>query len=365
MHRDFSKDAAEILAEKLRAGLIDRRGFLTALGAMGLAVVLRPGMAQAAEGEVVLCNWGGAAVDAFQQAFGAPFTAQTGMKLVIDGAGPSTGAIRAMVDSGNVIWDVTDGGLIDGMTLGAAGFAEPIDYAIVDKTKVRDGLAQEFGVGNYTFATVIAYQASKFPTAPLSAVDFFDFDKFPGKRTMCKWVQGQLELALLADGVAVADLYPLDVDRAFKKLEPYLKDIIFWEGGAGSQQLFRDGEVAMGFIWHTRAKLLRDENPDFTWTWTNNMLSTSAWSVPKGNPAGKKVFDFINSALDPEGQLTLLRLMGNGPTNPKALALMTDADKAIDPTAPGNTEGQVTISQDYYAANEAELQNQYLDFIAA
>ncbi|PZQ95837.1 MAG: ABC transporter substrate-binding protein [Cereibacter sphaeroides] len=360
----FAKDTAEIALQKLRSGQIDRRSFMAALGAMGATLALRPGVAMAAEGEVVLCNWGGAAVDAFQEAYGVPFTAKTGMKLVIDGAGPTTGAIRTMVDSGNVIWDTTDGGLIDALSLGG-DFLEPIDYAIVDKTKVREDAAQEYGVGNYTFANVLAFTKSKVgDTPPTSWVDFLDFEKYPGKRTMCKWVQGQLEPILLADGVKPEDLYPLDVDRAFAKLEPYLADIIFWEGGAGSQQLFRDGEVVMGNIWHTRANLLRKENPDFDWTWNQNMLLTSAFSVPKGNPAGKKVFDFINSALDPEGQITLLRLMGNGPTNPAAEAMMTDEDRKVNPTSPGNTEGQVAISPAYYAENEADLQNKFLDFIA-
>ena len=66
---------------------------------------------------------------------------------------------------------------------------------------------------------------------------------------------------LLADGVAPDDLYPLDVDRAFAKLKPLLPDLIFWEGGAQSQQLFRDGEVVMGNIWHTRANLLAQGEP--------------------------------------------------------------------------------------------------------
>ena len=66
---------------------------------------------------------------------------------------------------------------------------------------------------------------------------------------MCKWIQGQLEAVLLADGVKPEEIYPLDVDRAFKKLEPLLPNLIFWDAGAQSQQLFRDGEVVMGNIW--------------------------------------------------------------------------------------------------------------------
>ena len=37
-------------------------------------------------------------------------------------------------------------------------------------------------------------------------------------------------LALVADGVAPADLIPLDWDRAFAKMEP-IKDDVVWFGG--------------------------------------------------------------------------------------------------------------------------------------
>jgi putative spermidine/putrescine transport system substrate-binding protein len=181
---------------------------------------------------------------------------------------------------------------------------------------------------------------------------------------MCKWIQGQLESVLLADGVKPEEIYPLDVDRAFAKLKPLLPNLIFWEGGAQSQQLFRDGEVVMGNIWHTRANLLHKETDKFTWTWNEQLLFASAWSVPKGNPAGKKVFDFINSSLDPEPQLTLLRLMGNGPSNPKAVEQMTADDKKVDPATPENMTTALKILPEYYADNEADLQNRFLDFIS-
>lgn len=360
----FAKDAAEIVLRKFRDGQLDRRGFLAALGALGLSVALRPGTAHAAENEIVLCNWGGTAVDAFQKAYGIPFTAKTGMKLVIDGAGPSNGAIRTMVQNGNVIWDVADSSLVDGKGLGGAGFLTPIDYSVIDRKKVMEGYAQDYAIANYTFANILAYNREKTKADLTSWADFLDFDKYPGKRTMCKWVDGQLEPILLADGVKPEDLYPLDVDRALKKLEPYLKEFIFWDGGAQSQQLFRDGEVVMGNIWHTRAKLLRDENPNMTWTWNQNLLFCGAWVVPKNNPSGKKVFDFINAALEPQAQIDLMRIMGNGPTNPAAEALMTDADRKLSPTSPANTKGQVLVSSDYYGTHEAELQNRFLDFIS-
>ncbi len=363
----FALDAAQIALERFQCGRIDRRSLLLALGSLGLtAAALEPDEARAAAAEIVVCNWGGEAVDAFAKAYGAPFTRKTGVKVAIVGSGPAVGVIRAMVESGRVIWDATDGGIVDSLTLGRLGLVEPIDYTIVDRSQLPPALAGKFGVSNYVFSNVLAYDAQATRgVEPFGWTDFFDLRKFPGKRTMCKYIQGQLETVLLADGVAPADLYPLDVERAFKKLKPLLPEIIFWDGGAQSQQLFRDGEVAMGNIWHTRANLLRKENPErFNWTWSQNIFFASAWSVPKGNPAGKRVFEFINSTLDPAGQLLLFRIMGNGPSNPKTLALMTPQEAAINPTSPANRRSQFALDPAYYAQHESDLQNRYLDFIS-
>ncbi|WP_108259587.1 ABC transporter substrate-binding protein [Mangrovicoccus ximenensis] len=361
----FQQDAFEIARHKLRSGALSRRDFIAALSAVGLTAVLRPGAAHAQVGEIVVCNWGGAAIDAFRDAYGIPFTEETGIEVVVDGAGPSTGAVRAMVEAGNVIWDATDGGMTDAAVLGAGGYVEPIDYGIVDASLVGEGMAAEYGIANYIFSNVLAYDAARTGGEPPAGwKDFFDFDKFPGKRTMCKWVQGQLEAVLMADGVRPEDMYPLDVDRAFALLEPYVEDIIFWESGAQSQQLLREGEVVMGNIWHTRANLLRMENPDLTWTWQNQLIFASAWSVPKGNPAGAEVYNFINSSLQPEGQVTLLRAMGNGPTNPAAIGLMTEEDKAVYALAPENLKDVLHVSAAYYAEHDAEVQNRFLDFIS-
>ncbi len=238
--------------------------------------------------------------------FGGPFTAKTGMKLVIDSAGPAIGAwVRTMVDSGNVIWDVMDKGRHDAIVLSGGNYVGPI--GLHHRRQEQDpGLRRNSASATTPSPTGPVPQDKKTTGAETLTdwKDFFDFEKFLGKRTMCKWIQGQLETVLLADGVAPADLYPLDVERAFAKLEPHLDQIVFWEGGAQSQQLFRDGEVVMGNIWHTRAKLLVQENPDYAITWNQNTLLISAWSVPRGNPAGKKVFEFINWRSTPSRRST-------------------------------------------------------------
>ncbi len=56
-------------------------------------------------------------------------------------------------------------------------------------------------------------------------------------------VSPMMEIALLADGVAPDKLYPIDADRAFKKLDTIKKQSIFWTTNSQSQQLLVDGEV--------------------------------------------------------------------------------------------------------------------------
>jgi putative spermidine/putrescine transport system substrate-binding protein len=363
----FRMDSVLIAAERLRLGEIDRRQFLVALGAAGATMVAGSAIGRAAEKEVVICNWGGDAVKNFQAAFGDPFTKATGIKAVVVGEGPDDGKIRAMVEAKNVTWDVADTSIADSKSLGNAGYLEPIDYAVVDKNKVPPGdFAPKFGVANYFFSNVLAYDTTKVPKPPTSWADYFDTKGFPGKRSMCKWVQAQLEPALVADGVAADKIYPLDVDRAFKRVKAILPDLLFWESGAQSQQYFRDGEVVMGNIWHTRANLLRKEtNGRIDWIWAGGLLQSSAWTVPKGNPAGHAVMDFIASSQSPEQQITLLKLMGNGPANPAADAMLTDDLRKISPTSAANMKQQILIDTEWYGKNVADLQNKFLDLIAS
>ena len=52
--------------------------------------------------------------------------------------------------------------------------------------------------------------------------------------------------ALIADGVPMEKLYPIDANRAFKKLEQLKPHVlVWWNSGAQSVQILQDGEVDM------------------------------------------------------------------------------------------------------------------------
>ena len=356
---DFAQDFAQ-----LTNGL-SRRRLLALAAATGIAPAMLGRSAQAAPPEVVLCNWGGDAIPAFKSAFVEPYEAQTGGKLVLDGSGPANGKVRAMVEARNVAWDLCDSGVTGLAELAPRGLLTEIDYATVDKAKVLPGFAYKYGVCNYMFSTVQAWDTAKVQGTPTLS-DFFDLKKIPGKRMIRKDSQAMLELALLADGVPVDKLYPLDVPRAFAKFAGIKDALLTWTTGAQSQSYLRDGEVAMGWLWHTRANLLkRDTGGKIDWTFRDGLLQPGLWTVPKGNPAGAQAMVAIAAMQAPAGQVKLLAALSNGPANPAAAALVPAELKGVDPSSAENAAVQGKIDAEWYAAHYAETTRKFSDFLAA
>lgn len=367
---EFAKDSLAIAKAKFDQGKIDRRQFMTVAAILGFSgpAVLGSRQAAAATTEVVLSNWGGDAVAAYKKAYGEPFEKVSGLKMPVDTTGPSAGKIKAMVESKKVTWDVGDSNLGVGVELGGAGLLEAIDYSIVDKNKVLPGLWNDHAIAGYGFSHIFVYDDAKFPNKkPQSWADFWNLKDFPGKRAMRRDPQGVVEAALFADGVPKDKIYPIDLPRAFKKIQEIKKDTIFWNNAAESQQLIRDGEVTMCETWNTRAYLLGQDTKGRVKTVLNQgMFQPNAWVVPKGNPAGREAaMKLIASMQDPGQQIEILKIIGCGPVNPAAAALVPAELKGQNPSDPAALASQVMFDVQWYAANQAKAQQAFLDFLAS
>ena len=161
--------------------------------------------------------------------------------------------IKAQVESGNVSWDVAN---IDSVEAAAnCDVLMAPDTDIIDASALPEGLELgKCGVPGDITGNVLAYNVDKFgKKAPSSWADFFDTARFPGKRGMDgSNPAGVFEAALLADGVAPKDLYPLDTKRALAKLDTIKDQLVYWTSGAEQQQMIESGQVDMGFMWSGR-----------------------------------------------------------------------------------------------------------------
>ena len=368
---DFKRDLAEIAAHKLREGRITKRGFLTAMGALGVIPMIGMGTkAKAAPDELVIVNWGGKAADIIKEVLGDTYKEATGIDVVIDGSGPSAGRIRAMVESGAVVWDVCDSGPGSAIILGEAGVTEPMNYDIIDRSKMMEGTDWEYGAGNYVYSYVLAVNpALSEGGVPANWADVFDTKNFPGMRTFRKAVRGQLECATMAQGVPLEEVYDVlstedGINAAIDQFRKIRENVIVWGSGSESQNLFLQEEVVMGNIWSTRAHLLKDEMEEGTFqiSFDGGVMSPGTWVVPKNNPAGaEEAMKFIAFAQDPELQVKWLELIGCAPINPEAAPLVPESMSAWNPTSPENVATQILYNDEWYAANQVAAEEKYVN----
>ena len=369
--RAFQKDCLEILSMKVARGEISRRRFtqIAAMLVAGAPLALKGRTAEAAANELVLVNWGGDAIKAYDEAYGKPFLAETGITVKEDGTGPTEGAIAAQVKSGKPTWDLVDADPFSAMTLGKQGMCEPIDYNVVDKKKMREGFGWEYAASTYFYSYVIAYDSKKYgDNVPTGMKDFFDVDKFPGKRSMYKWGSAMWEAALLADGVAPDKLYPLDLDRAHAKIKAFKDNVVsFWGGGADSQSVLLNGDASMAIVWSTRAGLIEaDSGGQIKFVWDQGLLSPGALAVVKGNPGGKdNAMKFIASAQDPKKQLVIFDMLGQGPANPAADALIPADKQRLNCVDPANMKKQITLDMPWYSEHYSAALDAYTAIISA
>jgi putative spermidine/putrescine transport system substrate-binding protein len=371
MSMEFEKETLQILSGKVERGELSRRRF-TQIAAMliaGAPLALKAKGAWAAANELVFVNWGGDAMTAYDEAYGKPFQAEAGVTVKQDGSGPTEGAIAAQVESGKPSWDIVDADPFSAQALGKKGLMEPIDYSIVDKSKFRPGFGWEYAASTYFFSYIIAYDASKFgDKVPTGMADFFDVEKFPGKRSLYKWGAGMWEAALLADGVAPEKLYPLDLKRAHDKIAAFKDNIVsYWGGGAESQSVLLNGEASMAIVWSTRAGLIeKDSGGSIKFIWDQGLISPGAMAVLKGNPGGKdNAMKFIASAQDPKKQLVMFEKLGQGPANPAADALVPADQKRLNPVDPENMSKQIALDMGWYETNYGPALDEYTKIISA
>lgn len=266
-------------------------------------------------------SWGGSFQDGQMQAAGEPFAKESGAKVLSDG--PTEYAkVKAQVDSKNVTWDIVDSDSIWAeKQCGENGLLQPIDTKVVDLSETPEQLTGECYVPAMQYGYVIMYNADKYKTAPTGWKDFFDTKNFPGKRAIAGFEDvgpGVYEGALLAEGVPADKLYPLDMDRAYKKLDTIKDDLIFWKTGAESVQMMESGEADMALVWSGRGYEAVKNGANYKPIWNQALVVYEALSVPKHARNSKAAMAFLNYYLGAKQQAKLTELTSYSPVNKNA-----------------------------------------------
>src|SRR4029079_6915062 len=292
---------------------------------------------------VTVVSWGGAYQDSVRKAFFEPFMKESGDKIVAEEFNGEIAKIRAMVESGNVTWDVVENDSQTTMAACAEGIVEKIDWNKLGLK--RDDFisadASECVVPSILYATVLAYDTTKVKEPPTSINAFFDLQKYPGKRGLQKSDFVNLEWALIADGVDTKDVYdvlstPEGIDRAFAKLDTIKKDVVWWEAGAQPPQLLADGQVILTSAWNGRIyKAAHTDNKAFAVMWADEALDWQGWNIVKGSKNRDAAYKFIAFAGRADRQADQTTYISYGRGNRAAIA---NTNPKITPDLPTNPD---------------------------
>jgi putative spermidine/putrescine transport system substrate-binding protein len=306
-------------------------------------------------------SFGGVYQEAQRKGWLEPYTELTGIQWQ-ESEESSNATIRAQVEAGDVTWDVVDVGNDFGLAP-HADLLEPLDYSLIKRDEILDGFAGDYRVADITYGVVLAYNTELTAgQVPEGWADFFDLTKFPGKRGLWKYSEGGVfEFALMADGVAPDELYPLDLERAIAKLDTIKSEIVWWESGAESQELIGSGEVAMSMIWNGRGWSAKnqDGNP-VEMQWNQQILTADYFVVPKGTPNKQPAMEFIAWATCANNNAAPSEFIPYGPTNENA----TPNEAMVQDLAVTNTdENTAYFDDEYLAENYDQIEAAFQEWV--
>ena len=355
---------------RIQRDRLRRAALSAALGVMWAGIATAHSTTVARAETLTFVSWGGAFQAAQERAYLEPYAEETGTTIRQASFSGEAAKIEAMVQTGNYEWDVVDVTTADVIRLCRSGALEPIDWSIVgDQERFLADMSHECGIGVSTWSGIWAYDADRVAEGPQTIADFFDVEKFPGKRALRRTPKITLEMALMADGVPPAEVYSTleteeGLNRALAKLDTIKPHVVWWEHGEQPQQLLANGEVDYAMAYNGRVfNAIINEGKNFKIVWDGQVLDIDWLVVPAGNPRADLAMDFIRFASAPEPQGALPNLIPYGPTVVDAVGVNPEMIEHL-PTAPQNFQNALVTGGEFWADNEANMTEKFEAWLA-
>lgn len=264
---------------------------------------------------LVYASYGGTLQEAEEKAFFLPFADGSGMEFTSDGPVDNS-KIKSQVETGNIQWDMVNNEL-SFVSEQCGVLFEEIDTSIVTNLEHVDEQYKKSScfLPTFAYSQLLMYNPEKFDAEPASWVDFFDTEKYPGPRAAWMYDSANLiTIALLADGVAPEDLYPLDLDRAFAKLDT-IKDLMRWAEAPGqvTEQILAD-EVDLALAYSGRGYDAIAEGSNWKVAWgATPIVEVQGVAILKGTKNLEAAQQAANYILSEEAQTNLPNFIAYSP----------------------------------------------------
>lgn len=279
-----------------------------------------------------------------------PFGKSSGTNVLLAIYDGGTNELARQVAAKRYTWDVMDLELPDAVAACAKGLLEPIDASSLPAAPngtpaMNDFVPGAIGpcwVASVVYSEVIAFSPTHFTGAqPATLADVFDVQRFPGKRAFNRGTAKlNVEMALLADGVAPKDVYavlstPQGLARAFAKLDSIRSAIVWYANASEAAQMLGDGRAVMAAMPNWAVFDANNQSPStglkLAIVWDRQLYQLEVLGVPKGNPKHDKAMDFVRYATQAPNLGAMSSWIAYGPARKSALAYVaTNPDLKID-----------------------------------
>ncbi|MEI9930523.1 MAG: extracellular solute-binding protein [Rhizomicrobium sp.] len=321
-------------------------------------------------------TWSGAYGRAQASALFIPYEQKTGVDVHIAQYDGGLKELRRTVESKQYGWDIIDLELPDAIAACHEGLLEHVDGASLPPGEDGNSAASDFvanaigpcWVGSVVYSQVIAYAPARFGSAKaISLSDFFDTTRFPGPRAMKSTsAKFNLELALLADGVAPKDVYSVlstdqGVDRALKKLDSIRSSIVWWTHSSEPVAMLSDGRAAFATVLNGDVYEAALHHRALGVIWDRQLYELDVFGIPRGDPKREMATDFVRFATSTSSVSSVARWVPYGPARLSAARLGNEnpelkiAMQPFSPTAPGHWRTAFAIDDNWWLLHGAEI----------
>jgi len=360
----------------------DRRGFLRSVGGVAAGIAAATSLSACGTGTsrsvssggssktLVVRNSGGTYGDANQQAIYDPFTKETGIQVKV--VNIEYAQMLAQIKQGRPQFDVIDDSMADFVLFQQEHATQALDYDRLKNFKkagIAKNLVTSHAVGKNYWASVMAYRTDAFGgKKPSSWADFWDTKAFPGNRALQALDADlpELEFALLADGVALDKLYPLDVDRAFKvltEIKPHVRK--FWDTGALPGVLLGRKEVDASSVWHGRLDALIKGGAPLAYQWNGARRQSNALGIAKGAANLDAAYQLIDFSLRPEVQAAYAEIYPMAPSVPAAYQKLSTKTAANLGSSPAHLESGFDLDVEWWIKNQDAVSKRWQEWTHA
>ncbi|MDR7519985.1 MAG: extracellular solute-binding protein [Armatimonadota bacterium] len=315
---------------------------------------------------ITIANWGGTTNDAMVEAWARPFTERTGIEVRT--AQIDYGKWVQQIRSGNIEWNWAD--VEDTWVVGHGDLLDPISPEEVNLNPadlVDPNTLLPKAIPEYLWCYAIGYRTDSELEHPRTWVDFFDVKRFPGRRSIYNWPVAMVEIALLGDGVPFDQLYPLDLDRAFSKIDSIRDHLVFWNTGAELQQQLVSGAADFVAGWDNRVNLLRRAGQPVAVDYNENIRQVDYFVLPKGDPKQPATIEFFKVALEPDRQADFcFRSGGLGPVTTSGFQAVEETWKPFVSSNPDNVAVSVgAVNAEWWGSRLDQITTKWYEFVGA